>query len=146
MFSSPYHPRNRVIADHSDEMMTKQSHKKECDIHNILSQYKKTGIINHIAGREPVYAHLPEAMDYQQAIEIVREAQESFSELPATVRERFGNDPFNLLSAIGDPANRQELVDLGILTPAPGSGPIPAPTAGRAPAGTTSPTATPDGV
>ena len=145
MFSSPLHPRLRVFAPHSDEQITKQSHKKECDIHNILSQYQKTGIITHLSGREPAYADLPAAVDYQEAIEMVRDAQESFADLPSAVRERFKNDPFELLAALGDPKNRDELTSLGILQPAPGSGPIPAPTSAAAPAGTTSPTAKPDG-
>jgi len=140
-------PRNRVLALHEDEMVTKQSHKKECDIHEILKQYQKTGIINHINSREGAFTDLPEALDYQAALELVRDAQEGFSELPSLVRERFNNDPYELLAAIGNPELRPELVELGIINaPAPGTGAMPLPTAAPAPQGTTSPTAKPDGV
>lgn len=118
------HPRNRVFAMHSDKLSTKQAHKKECDIHEILKQYQKTGIINHIQSRQAEFADLPAAMDYQEAIEIVRTAQEGFSELPSKVRERFANDPFNLLAALNDPGMRDELVELGILN-APAAAPAP---------------------
>lgn len=123
------YPRNRVLALSSDELMTKQSHKDECDIHKILSQYKRTGIIAHINARQPVYADLPDSMDYQDAIEIVRDAQEAFAELPASVREKFNNDPYNLLAAISDPSKAEELRDLGILkrpTPSDFNPPAPA--------------------
>lgn len=130
MFGS-IHPRKRVFAPHSDEVMTKQSSKKECDIHEILKQYQKTGIITHIQSRQAEFQDLPAAMDYQEAIEVVRAAQEGFAELPSKVRERFANDPFNLLAALNDPKMRDELVELGILnaprSPAPPPAPPPAP-------------------
>lgn len=129
------YPRKQVLALHSSEMITKQSSKNECDIHNILKQYQKTGMIAHIASREPYYADLPNAMDYQEAIELVRTAQESFEDLPAKVRERFDNDPFNLLAALHDPANRAELEELGIVSPsAAPAAPVPAPAPVSAPA------------
>lgn len=131
MLNSTIYPRRKVTAPIDDEMVTKQSHKKECDIHNILSQYQKTGIINHINAHEPEYTDLPAALDYQEAIEMVRTAQESFGDLPSVVRERFKNDPFNLLAALGDPAMRDELEELGIIRapePAPPA-PQPAPPA-----------------
>lgn len=117
-------PRNKVIAMHSDEIITKQSHKNECDIHQILKQYQKTGIITHISQSEAVYGDLPDAIDYQMAIEMVRQAQEGFMDLPSVVREEFGNDPYQLLAAIGDTSMRPRLEELGILEP---SAPPPAP-------------------
>lgn len=117
--SSTVYPRRRVSIDCGENLITKQAHKDECDIHKILKQYKKTGIITHITQRQALYADLPSSMDYQEAIETMRTAQESFSELPSSVRERFGNDPFNLLAALGDPNMKAELQELGILTAPP---------------------------
>lgn len=144
-FRSLY-PRNKVTALSSDEIMTVQSAKNECDIHNILKQYKKTGIITHVSAGSPEYKDLPDNIDYQQALEIVREAQESFAELPAKVRDHFDNDPQKLLAALGDPSQLPTLEELGVLKPAEGTGAIPQPAGAPAPAGTTSPTARPDGV
>lgn len=107
--------RNKVTLDTGDVMMTKQSHKAECDIHNILKQYKKTGVINHITNRSALYADLPDVMDYQEAIEMVRTAQDGFGDLPAVVRDRFNNDPFFFLQALGDPSRRAEMVELGLI-------------------------------
>lgn len=146
-FRSIY-PRFSVTLDCGDEQMTKQSHKDECDIHKILSNYKRTGIISHITQRQAMYADLPDAIDFQASIELVREAQEAFAELPATVRETFRNDPYQLLAAIGDPARTEELRALGILAggaPAPGAGPMPVPASAPGSVGVSSPTAPPAG-
>lgn len=113
----------------SDELITKQSHKDECDIHKILKQFKKTGIITHINTRQALYQDLPASMDYQEAIEMVRDAQSAFMELPALVREQFKNDPYQLLAALGDPARRAELEELGIVSKPPQAAPQAAPAA-----------------
>jgi len=144
-FRSIY-PRNKVTALSSSDMMTVQSAKKECDIHNILKQYKKTGMISHVSAELPAFKDLPDNIDYQQALEIVREAENSFADLPAKVRDYFDNNPSKLLASLGDPAQRPILEDLGVLVPAPGTGPIPQPTGAPAPVGTTSPAAPPAGV
>lgn len=135
-----YPNRLRVQLDCGDEMITKQSCRDECDIHKILNQYKKTGILTHINSRQAIFADLPDAMDYQQSIEVVREAGEAFAELPATIRERFNNDPFAFLQAIGDPRRRSELEDIGVFNkktpsePSSSSSPSPSPSAPNPPA------------
>lgn len=128
--------RIRVYAPETGEIVTKQSHRAECDINNILSQYKKTGVISHIMSRQGEYLDLPSSPDYQSALNLVLEAQEAFAHLPAVVRDRFNNDPKRLLAALGDPAFTAELQDLGILSrPAPAaSAAAPANAAPAAPA------------
>lgn len=99
--------------------MTKQSFKDECDINNILSQYKQSGIISHInaqaaAGR---YIDLPESVDLQEAFALVEQATGAFASLPAKVRDRFHNDPALFLAFCEDPKNADELVELGLREP-----------------------------
>lgn len=120
--------RNRVFAPHSDEEMTKQSHKAECDIYNILQQYQRTGILTHIAQQQPVYQDLPEFEDYQGALNQVMAADAAFQTLPASVRDTYKNDPATFLAALHDPAEADRLRELGILNPLP-----PAPTPPPAP-------------
>lgn len=108
--------RRRVTLDCGNQLVTKQAHKDECDIHKILSQYKKTGIIRHITNRQALYTDLPNSMDYQEAIHMVKDAQNAFSELPSSVREGFNNDPYEFLAALGDPAQREKLQELGVIT------------------------------
>lgn len=112
--------------------MTKQSFKDECDINNIIRQYKATGMINHVAANAArgVYADLPPPLDYQEALNIVIEGERAFESLPAKLRERFNNDPRAFLAFVSDPENKDEMVKLGLLKP-----PAPDPAPGDAPRG-----------
>lgn len=107
--------------------------KGECDIHNILRQYQKTGIITHVQSARPTYEDLPDNADYQQAMNTLLVAQEAFDGLPAAVRDRYGNDPARLLEALGDPDQKEYLREVGILRPSeappavPPSVPVPNP-------------------
>lgn len=99
----------------------KQSFVAECDINNILKQYSKTGQIKHISAKaaQGAYVDLPDEADFQTALNTVRQAELSFSTLPAKVRDRFGNDPAQFLSFIADPENQDEAVKLGLMTARP---------------------------
>lgn len=116
----PYQtPRRRVPTYCSGELVTKQSHKAECDINNILSQFKQTGIITHISNQPPVYADLPDSLDYQQSMNTIISADDAFARLPSVVRRYFNNSPEELLLALSDPAMRPKLIELGVLEPKP---------------------------
>lgn len=114
----PFHHPNRVRVsfDCGNDRITKQSHKQECDINFILGQYKRTGILNHINRNSPLYADLPDNLDYQQALATVATAANSFSSLPAVVRDYFDNDPSRFLAAFQDPSQLAKLQEFGLVT------------------------------
>lgn len=125
-----FRPFNRLRVTHScgDELITKQEFKDECDINNILTQFKQTGIIQHIQKQTPIYSELPDELDYQTSLNIMSQASDAFSTLPSVVRRYFSNDPSRLLSALADPSMRETLEGLGVLqgpaTPQPPGNPI----------------------
>jgi len=98
--------------------MTKQSHKDECDINNIIKSYQVTGMVTHINERaaQGTYADLPDPLDYQEALNISLAAQASFDTLPSKVRERFDNDPEKFLQFMHDERNTEEIYELGLAT------------------------------
>lgn len=114
--------------------LTKQSFKDECDINNIIKQYKVTGMITHMSANASrgVYADLPDESDFQTAIAVVAEANSAFNTLPSKIRDRFGNDPAKFLAFCQDPANAKEMQDLG-LAKAPAAQDPPKPPAPDAP-------------
>lgn len=136
-----YRPHPRVSLDCGTDLITKQSHKAECDIHNILSQFQRTGILNHIQQRRPEFMDLPDSLDYQTSLNILLEAREAFEALPSSVRAHFANDPGQFLAAFSDPSQEAYLRDHGFLNPKEGpsapsaTSPSPAPS-GTAPAST----------
>lgn len=118
-----YRPHMRVFAPHSDELVTRQDFKAECDINTILRQYSKTGVITHVQKNRPTYTDLPDGLDYQRSMNIILEGQEAFDGLPSSVRSRFGNDPATFLLALSDPDQRGYLTEVGVFKTPPVSGP-----------------------
>lgn len=110
-----YRTHERLHALHDPEEVTKQAPKDECDINRILKQYSKTGLITHLNRGASDFADLPDQSDFQEALNTVQRAQEAFSELPALVRARFGNDPSSFLEAFNDPSRWKELQELGLI-------------------------------
>lgn len=104
----------RVVKTFSKPSRTKQSSKTECDINTILAKYKKTGILPHVNGKPGVYVDVPENVDFQACQNFIIEANALFMQLPAALRKRFGNDPAEFLAFADDPANAEEMIQLGL--------------------------------
>lgn len=96
------------------QSMAKQYMKDECDINNILRQYQKTGVINHVKENQGQYVDLPQTIDYQEALNIVIGAGEAFDNLPGSVRQRFNNDASAFLEFMDDEKNMDESYELGL--------------------------------
>lgn len=111
--------RKRVAINCGDQLITKQSHKEECDIYNILRQYQRTGIITHVQNARPTYQDLPSNVDYQSAMNTLIQADAAFAALPAKVRDHFDNDPAAFLAAFSDPKQEATLRGFGLLRPLP---------------------------
>jgi len=99
--------------------LTQQHMKDECDINRILKKYQKEGILRHVAKFAGRYEDLPDSIDYQESLNAVMAAQEAFISLPSSVRGRFDNDPGRFLAFVGDPANSNELVSMGLASHRP---------------------------
>lgn len=93
---------------------TKQAFKDECDINTIMRRYEQSGVLLHLARGEPQYVDAT-SLDYQASMELVVQAREAFAALPARVRERFQNDPSQMLAFVEDEGNREEAIKLGLV-------------------------------
>lgn len=110
--------RSRVQVHFDDSpSLTHQSFKAECDIRNIMHKYKRTGILTHATSAQAIYGDFVDVPDYQESLNIVIDAQNTFDSLPADLRKRFGNDPAHYLSFASDPNNRDEMIKLGMIIP-----------------------------
>lgn len=102
----------------------KQAFRDECDINNIMRRFHKDGVLTHVARVGGQYFDA-EPVDFREAMTIVLEGQERFSQLPAKVRRHFDNDPAEFLAFMQDPANVDKARELGLVQP---KAPEPAPT------------------
>lgn len=92
---------------------TKQAFKDECDINNIVARYKRTGAIDHFAEHGPQYGDFT-GPTFTDAMNTVTAANRMFQDLPANLRKRFENDPVQFLDFVQDPANAEEMYQLGL--------------------------------
>jgi len=98
---------------------THQSFAKDADINNIMSRYKKTGVLVDprliSSSRVPRFGDFSDIPDYATVVSRVQQAEKDFMTLPASVRAKFDNDVANALNFISDRANVKESVALGLL-------------------------------
>lgn len=115
---SQYDPRPKLDSDLSfegDKGLTKQADMKDADINNIMKRFERTGILPDLIVRDGRYGDFSSVPDYQEALEIVRLADEQFNNLDANIRNRFDNDPAKFLAFASDEKNLVEMEKLGLL-------------------------------
>lgn len=103
--------------------MTMQEFKEECDLNNIVdrnmhfkdpSYVTKMILAGKMSDSQPVYGDFVQVQDYQSAMNTVITAREQFAMLPSKVRDRFHNDPAEMLAFCNDLSNLDEGVSLGL--------------------------------
>nr|QJB20973.1 MAG: internal scaffolding protein [Microvirus sp.] len=97
-----------------DESVVQQQFAEECDINTIVKRFGLTGELPNGVDM-PLSGDFTGVSDFQTAMNLIRQSQESFLELPADVRERFSNDPAMVIRFLDDPKNREEAIKLGIV-------------------------------
>lgn len=95
--------------------LAKQSFAEECDFNAVLGKWERTGVLEHINPVAPQFVDVSNLPDYQAAMNTVISADAAFNALPATVRDRFANDPARLVAFLQSPDNEAEAVKLGLV-------------------------------
>lgn len=94
---------------------TVQQHfKDDCDINILVERFTRTGQMPQRAPEDYSFGDFT-AIDYQSALDTIMVANEQFGTLPASVRERFSNNPVQLLHFLEQESNREEAVRLGLI-------------------------------
>lgn len=97
-----------------DKSLTVQDQAEEADINVLVERFGVTGQIPQKV-RMPTYGDFTGVNNYQDALNAIMEAERSFMQLPAKVRQRFNNDPQEFLDFCEDPANLEEAQKLGLV-------------------------------
>lgn len=112
---------------------THQEFKDECDINSIMARFHATGVLPSPWKSPPqaIWGDLATVPDYFEAQQLLLKAKSAFASLSSKVRERFANDPANLLAFVQDDANMDEAISLGLVPkPPPPAAPPPSPPKG----------------
>lgn len=109
--------------------LTKQSHKDETNVNLILRRYQKTGMINFVNSQKGAYMDT-DPIEFQDAMNMIIQANNMFESIPSGIRKRFSNDPKEFYEFLHNPENEEEMIRLGLATakiPAPVPEPEPEP-------------------
>lgn len=104
------------LACDPDDCFTQQSFREECDINEIVRRFGLTGELPENLAM-PVSGDFTGISDFQEAMNVVRRAEEEFLRVPAELRARFNNEPGRLVAFLADDKNREEAVKLGLVNP-----------------------------
>lgn len=114
----------RVSRSFADvDRVTLQADKERANIHNILAQATRTGILP-TKQAVPFDGVLPDVDSFHAAMNIVVAGQRSFEALPSAIREKFGHSPAAMLSFISNPDNREACIELGLMEKPFEQGPV----------------------
>lgn len=103
----------RIVMDEPSK--TVQSDANDCDINCIVERAKRGIIPPGVGTKVPIYGDFTNLPTFVEAMRIVALGRQAFESLDAFIRERFGNDPANMIRFLDDPANRDEAVKLGLV-------------------------------
>lgn len=95
---------------------TIQSQKDASDINNIVKKYRPGELLAESEAAIKQYGDFTIINEFDEAQNVVAKAKQSFDQLPATIREKFNNNPGEFFEFATNPANNEELVKLGLAT------------------------------
>lgn len=104
-FRTPYFnrpPRLQLFFD-PEEKRTKDEFKDDCDVNKIWANFVKTGRMDQLQKAKGFYADLTNVpTSYQESLNLVIHARETFDALPSDIRNAFGNDVQQFMAAAQD--------------------------------------------
>jgi len=114
-----------------EEDLAVQGDKDDADINVLVARF---GIAGEMPPPRPgaAFGDFSEAHDFQSAMDALVGAQNAFYELPARVREEFGNDPARLIQFVQSsrPSDIARAREMGLIPPEPPAPPAPPPPPG----------------
>ena len=111
-----YSPNVRVGFATVGESKTDPIFAEDLKIQNMIKKYDSTNLLELVSNKTPQYIDLSDVTDLQSAMTKIQDAQETFMEVPATIRERFQNNPQTFYNFVNDKNNIDELVNMGLAT------------------------------
>lgn len=105
--------------DSGGPSLTRQEFADDCDINTLMSQYERTGVLNHYNQAQPRYLDVSAVPDLASALIAVDEAKTAFMTLPASVRRDFDNDPVKFVEFAENPDNIEKLREWKLAPPIP---------------------------
>lgn len=114
---SAYKEHDRVQMVPAGPSLTKQAFRKECDINQIMKQYARNGLLDHVNTHQGNYGNFIGYEDYHASLNKILEAKDAFYTIPSEIRAKFENDPSLFIKFAQDEENYDQMVEMGLATP-----------------------------
>jgi len=114
-FIVPYASRNRVSTPIVGESLTKQAHRDDCDVNNIVRRWQQTEVDPRDPKRQGQYLDVSSIPDYADSVLRLNAAYDIFGSLDAKTRKSFNNSLGEFINYANDPNNVDSLVKMGVL-------------------------------
>lgn len=118
-FTNYNHP-PKVLEGNSLPSKTMQQFKDEADINVLIARYTNTGMFYTPLSAAAAQKRVPMFEDYSQLGSFqdqqnkLLEVYEDFANLPAKIRDKFGNNPALFVEFVGDEKNIDKCVEMGL--------------------------------
>lgn len=113
-FDTDYDARIFYTDPGEDEGLVQHHMQEETDVNVIMARYQKTGDISHLGEIAGTYGDFSDVTDYKSGLDRINDANLLFMELPASIRDRFNNDPAKFVEFATDGGNQDELRKMGL--------------------------------
>lgn len=109
----------KILTIPEDEIVrVEQHHKDEVDINNIIRRHGLDLIAKTAQMQQFQYDDNPNN-DFQEIMNAVLKASDSFESLPSQIRKQFDNNPAQFMDFIYNPENADKMVEMGLANPPP---------------------------
>ncbi len=98
--------------------LTKTEFTKDANINQIIKKHDKTGILGNpltACTIQPQFGDMTNSITLYDMQLKLKTAGEEFLALPTKIRDRFHNDPGELIDFMSNPDNKEEAIKLGLL-------------------------------
>ena len=97
---------------------TQQHNRDANSVTKLIAKYGAKRLADTLALEPSRYGDISGFTDYADSLNRINRANDAFDAMPSAVRNRFHNDPAELIAFLNDDKNRSEAIILGLI-PAP---------------------------
>ena len=98
-----------------EESRTEQHHKEEVDINNIVRRHAgQQELIASIQSLQSYQFDDVTSNDFQEHMNLLLKAKDSFYKVPNEIRKQFDHDPAKFLDFVYNPENKDKLIEMGL--------------------------------
>lgn len=113
MLKNRFSPKTTQPTIIEGESLTQQHMAAETDINNMINRYRKGGTIN--LNSKPATWGVAQSEDFQTMQNMVTDMHTKFNNLPARLRSKFQNSPYQFLRWLENPENAEKAIQLGLV-------------------------------